>query len=469
MQSSLLEKDPLTVHYEALRNTFANGTTKPLEWRIKQLQGLALMLREKSDEIEKALFEDLGKPTIESQITEIGFLQSEITHTLKNISRWIKPKRVSVPVAVQPASAWIRPEPLGTVLIIAPWNYPLMLSLSPLIGAVAAGNTVVVKPSELAPATSAVIAKLLPEYLDVRAIRVVEGGVEETTKLLEFRFDHIFYTGSGRVARIIAAAAAKHLTPTTLELGGKSPLYVDDTVSMSAAAKRIVWSKFMNAGQTCVAPDYILATKETLALLETHLHDAVQELYGNAVKQNPDYGRIINRAQFDRLKSYLNDGRTVIGGDSDAEELFIAPTILADVKIDSSVMEGEIFGPILPLIAVTGVDEAIAYVNKNDKPLGAYVFSENAEVRKQWELETSSGALTFGAPVLHLTVPELPFGGVGESGMGAYHGKLSFDSFSHQKAVLSKPLAPDTLGPTIMPPFTALKERLVRNVLGKIR
>lgn len=462
-------KSPILVHYEALKHTFSKGATKPTEWRVNQLNALSRMLSERSADFEQALFDDLGKPPIESQIAEIGFLQGEIADTLKNLEGWIKPTRVPVPAVVLPASAWVRPEPLGTVLIIAPWNYPLMLALSPLIGALAAGNAAIVKPSELAPATSKAIAMYLTEYLDMRAVRVIEGGVDETTELLKLRFDHIFYTGSGRVGRIVARAAAEHLTPITLELGGKSPLYIDETVHLAAAAKRIVWSKFMNAGQTCVAPDYVLATASTIKALEPHLKNAVHELYGSAAKLNSDFGRIVNQDQFDRLVSYLGDGRVITGAEHDRGELFIAPTILADVSRDSSVMQSEIFGPILPLVEVADYADAIEYIGANDKPLGAYVFSEDEHVRRKFELETSSGALTFGAPVIHLTVPHLPFGGVGESGMGSYHGKRSFDTFSHQKAVLSKPLSPDTLGPTIMPPFTRLKDGLVRNLLSKLR
>jgi len=427
------------------------------------------MLVEREADFEAALHADLGKPGIESQITEIGFLLGEIDHTLAHLTKWMHPRKVNVPLVVQPASAKVILEPLGVVLVIAPWNYPLMLALSPVIGAIAAGNAAVVKPSEISPATSAAIAMLVPEYLDRRAVAVVEGGVPETTELLEQRFDHIFYTGNGRVGRIVAKAAAEHLTPVTLELGGKSPVYVDESVPLAEAAKRIVWGKFMNSGQTCVAPDYVLGRPEVLAKLAPKLVDAIHELYGSAVRQNPDYGRIISDAQFTRLIGYLSDGEAVVGGGHDAETRFIEPTVLAGVSRDSAVMRDEIFGPILPLVAVDSLDDALGYVNAHDKPLAAYVFSENAQVRRRWELETSSGALTFGAPVLHLTVPDLPFGGVGQSGQGAYHGERSFELFSHQKAVLSKPLQLDTLAPTIMPPFTSTKEKIVRNLLGKLR
>lgn len=452
-----------------LRHGFRQGLTRPESWRRAQLHALRRMLTERQDEFERALRLDLGKSGVESQLTEIGFLVGEIDHALAHLSRWIRPRRVPAPLALQPATARVVAEPLGLALIIAPWNYPLMLALSPLVGAVAAGNAAIVKPSELAPATSRALALIVPEYLDRRAIAVVEGGVPETTALLSERFDHIFYTGNGRVGRIVARAAAEHLTPITLELGGKSPVYVDDSVSLAATAKRIAWAKYLNSGQTCVAPDYVLGRPEVLERLATHLAAAIHDLYGNAVQGNPDYGRIINDAQFERLVGYLCDGEVVAGGAFDPAERFIEPTVLARVSREAPVMRDEIFGPILPLVAVEGLDDALNFVTGRDKPLAAYVFSEDAVVRARWEAETSSGALTFGAPMLHLTAPDLPFGGVGESGQGAYHGERSFLTFSHEKAVLSKPLAPDTLGPTIMPPFTPAKESLVRGVLGKLR
>ncbi len=460
---------PIPTIVAGLRHGFRQGITRPESWRRGQLEALRGMLTERAADFEAALAADLGKSGTEAQLTEIGFLVGEIEHALAHLAAWMRPRRVSAPLAIQPASARVVPEPLGVVLVIAPWNYPLMLALSPLVGAIAAGDAAIVKPSELAPATSAALALLLPQYLDRRAIAVVEGGVAETTELLAQRFDHIFYTGGGRVGRIVARAAAEHLTPITLELGGKSPVYVDGTVSPADAAKRIAWAKFMNAGQTCVAPDYVLGTRETLGRLASALADAIHDLYGSAVDRNPDYGRIVNDAQFERLVSYLGDGEAVSGGGHDATDRFIEPTVLAGVDRGSPVMRDEIFGPILPLVEVDGLDDAIDFVAGRDKPLAAYVFSEDAAARRRWIAETSSGALTFGAPVLQLTVPDLPFGGVGESGQGAYHGERSFRVFSHEKAVLSKPLAPDTLGPTIMPPFTVRKDRLVRRWLGRLR
>lgn len=460
---------PLPETLAGLRAAFRSGLTRPLAWRRDQLAGLRRLLTDHAPALEAALTADLGKHPLEAQVAEIGFLVSEIDHVLAKLGSWARPRRVSVPLMLQPASARVRPEPLGTVLIIAPWNYPLMLALSPLIGAIAAGNAAVVKPSELAPATSAAIAELLPVYLDGRAIAVVEGGVPETTALLAERFDHIFYTGNGRVGRIVATAAAQHLTPVTLELGGKSPVYVDGSVNLRAVALRLAWAKFLNCGQTCVAPDYVLGEAAVLAELAPLLADAVHELYGSAPQQNPDYGRIISDAQFDRLAGFLGDGEAAVGGGADRGSRFIAPTVLTGVARDAGVMREEIFGPILPLIEVADLDDALSVVLDGEKPLSAYVFSDDAETRRRWEHETSSGALGFNAPVLHLTVPELPFGGVGASGTGSYHGERSFLTFSHEKAVLSKPLAPDTLGPTVMPPFTARKEGLIRGLLGKLR
>jgi len=452
-----------------LRHGFGQGITKPEPHRRAQLQALRAMLVERAPDFEAALREDLGKSPVESQLTEIGFLVGEIDHALDHLSRWMRPRRVAAPLAVQPATASIVPEPLGLVLIIAPWNYPLMLALSPLIGAIAAGNAAIVKPSELAPATSAAIAMLVPEYLDRRTVAVVEGGVTETTELLAQRFDHIFYTGNGRVGRIVAKAAAEHLTPVTLELGGKSPAYLDDTANLAEVARRIAWGKFMNAGQTCVAPDYVLGRRDVLGRLAPKLADAIHDLYGSAVQKNPDYGRIVNDAHFDRLASYLDDGEIVVGGGSDASDRFIEPTVLAGVSRDSAVMRDEIFGPILPLVEVADLNDALEFVAGRDKPLAAYVFTEHSDTKRRWKTETSSGALAFGAPILHLTVPELPFGGVGESGQGSYHGARSFEVFSHEKAVLSKPLRMDTLSATVMPPFTPAKEKLVRGLLGKLR
>ncbi|MEU3708529.1 aldehyde dehydrogenase family protein [Streptomyces catenulae] len=447
-----------------LHATFATGRTKPLAWRKAQLRALRRLLVEEEDACTAALHADLGKSATEAYTTEIGFTRHEIDHTLRHLDRWLRPRRVPVPLALRPARARTVREPLGTVLIISPWNYPLQLALSPLVGALAAGNTAVVKPSELAPATSALLAERLPQALDPRAVAVVEGGVPETTALLEHRFDHVFYTGNGTVGRIVMAAAARHLTPVTLELGGKSPALVEPDTDLATAARRIVWGKFMNAGQTCVAPDYVLAVGEAGPALEPHLTAAIREMYGPDPARSADYGRIVNGRHHDRLTALLTDGRIVTGGDHDRDRRYLAPTVLADVDPDAPVMREEIFGPILPIVRVPDLDAALAFLTVRDKPLALYAFTDSPTTRRRLTTETSSGALSFGIPTAHLTVPGLPFGGVGESGQGGYHGEHSLDTFSHTKAVLDKPLRADPLR-LVYPPFTARKSRILRRFL----
>lgn len=446
-----------------LRATFNTGRTKPLSWRRQQLHALRQMLAEHQDVFADALYTDLGKSATESHVMEIGFLIKEIDHTLRHLDRWTRPSKVSVPLVLAPARAWTVREPLGTVLIISPWNYPLNLALAPLVGALAAGNCVILKPSEVAPATSAALAHWLPRFLDPEAVAVVEGGVPETTALLEQRFDHIFYTGNGTVGRIVMAAAARHLTPVTLELGGKSPAVVEPGADLATAARRIVWAKFMNAGQTCVAPDYVLAVGQAGADIESHLAAAIREMYGTDPARSADYGNIINERHFDRLAGLLNDGRTVVGGDHDRPSRYIAPTVLADVDPDSAVMRDEIFGPILPIVRVPDLDAAIAFISGRDKPLALYAFTASKRSKQRLIAETSSGGLVFGVPTAQLGVPGLPFGGVGESGMGQYHGAHSLDTFSNIKSVLDKRLTPDTMGVTY-PPYTRRKDRILRRI-----
>ncbi|MFJ9419022.1 aldehyde dehydrogenase family protein [Streptomyces sp. NPDC101227] len=425
---------------ERLRTTFATRRTASPAWRRRQLEALRTLLTEQSDALVAALGADLGKGPQEAYRTEVGFTVNEIDHTLAHLDDWLAPRPAQLPDRLLPATAHVVREPLGVVLVIAPWNYPLQLALAPLVGALAAGNCAVVKPSELAPRTSAAIARLLPRYLDDAAVAVVEGAVPETTALLEQRFDHIFYTGNGAVGRIVMAAAARHLTPVTLELGGKSPVVLDPGTDLAAAARRIVTGKFLNAGQTCVAPDYILAIGDTARAVEPHLAEAVRAAYGADPAAAEEYGRIVNERHFDRLAALLDSGRTVIGGDHDRASRYLAPTVLADVAPDAPVMREEIFGPVLPIVSVPDLDAAIAFINDRDKPLALYAFTDSADTKRRLLAETSSGALAFGLPVAHLTAPDLPFGGVGESGMGRYHGEYSLDTFSHSKAVLDKPL-----------------------------
>lgn len=447
-----------------LRGTFASGRTKPLAWRRAQLRALRRMLVEERPTLEKVLQDDLGKSPLEAHTTEIGFVINEIDHTLKHLASWLRPERVSVPMALAPARARRVREPLGTVLVISPWNYPVNLALAPMVGALAAGNSVLLKPSELAPATSNALADLLPRYLDTEAVAVVEGGVPESTALLAERFDHIFYTGNSTVARIVMAAAVEHLTPVTLELGGKSPAIVEPGVDLATVARRLAWGKFTNAGQTCVAPDYVLAIGETAAGLQRELGAAITEMFGSDPRKSPDYGRVVNERHFDRLTALMDSGEVVVGGSSDRADLYIAPTVLGGVATDSPVMAEEIFGPILPIVEVADLDEAIAYVNDHEKPLALYGFTDSDVTKRRLTTETSSGAVGFGLPIAHLAVPDLPFGGVGESGMGAYHGKASIDVFSHTKSVLDKSLVMDTMR-VAYAPITQLKEKILRRML----
>jgi aldehyde dehydrogenase (NAD+) len=422
-----------------LRATFRTGTTRPVDWRTGQLRRMRTLLTEHGETFAAALQADLGKSPTEAYRTEIDFVVREIDHTLEHLDGWLRPEPAPVPEFLGNASAWTQYDPLGVVLVVAPWNYPLQLLLAPVAGALAAGNAVVVKPSELAPATSAAVARLLPRYLDTDAVAVVEGGVPDSTALLEQRFDHILYTGNGTVGRVVMAAAARHLTPVTLELGGKSPAFVDRGTDPDTVAARLAAGKFLNAGQTCVAPDYVLTDPGTARALEGALARAVEGLYGPDAAASPEYGRIVNERHFDRLTALLGSGRRVTGGEHDRATKYIAPTVLAGVSPDAPVMREEIFGPILPIVEVAGLDEAIAFINDRDKPLALYAFTESETTRERLAAETSSGGLGFGLPLAHLTVSDLPFGGVGESGMGSYHGRYSIETFSHRKAVLAEP------------------------------
>jgi aldehyde dehydrogenase (NAD+) len=447
-----------------LRSSFDSGRTRPLEYRQEQLAGLARLLKEREGEFESAIHQDLGRPSLEIYASEIALVASELALTRKKLRAWARPQRVPTSLVAQPGKSRIYHDPLGVVLIIGPWNYPLQLVLAPLVGAIAAGNCAIVKPSEVVPTISAVLAARLPEYIDPECVQVVEGGVDETTELLAQQFDHIFYTGNGTVGRIVMEAAAKHLTPVTLELGGKSPCLVDQQTDLDVAARRIVWGKFYNAGQTCVAPDYVLVHQAVLEGLLSRLKETIHAFFGADPRQSPDYGRIVNARHHRRLMKLLpGSGTIVTGGTADEDARFIAPTILRDVPANAPVMTDEIFGPILPVLGVSDMEQAIAFVNSRPKPLALYLFSSDPLIQESVLERTSSGGVTVNHALLHLTVPSLPFGGVGPSGMGAYHGRASFETFSHKKSVLVKPT---WLDPSIFyPPYTAFKKKIVRNVL----
>jgi len=446
-----------------VRETYSARTTRPLEWRRAQLKAMIAMLEENESRWSDALREDLGKPTVEGFITDIAFVTGEIKSMLRNLKKWNRPERVGSPVVTQPSRSVRIPEPVGTVLVIAPWNYPIQLLLVPAAGAIAAGNAVVMKPSEVSVATSRLLAELCPRYLDTDAVVLVEGGVPETTTLLEQKWDHIFYTGNGTVGRIVMAAAARNLTPVTLELGGKSPVIVDRTANLRVAARRMAWGKWLNAGQTCIAPDYVLVDETVRARFIDEVQKAVTEFYGTDPHASADYGRIVSQRHFDRLAGMLGSGTIAVGGDAIADDRYISPTILVDVDMDSQMMDEEIFGPLLPVIPVTSVDEAVTFVNSRPHPLALYVFSEDKATVDRVLDRTTSGGVTVNGTLMHITNPNLPFGGVGESGMGAYHGKSSVRLFQHMKPVLKRGTR---LDPSLAyPPYSDRKARIFRKVL----
>jgi aldehyde dehydrogenase (NAD+) len=450
---------------KSLRATFDSGRTRPLAWREAQLAGLRRMMEEADAELVEALRQDLGRPAMEAYAADIGHTKAELRHIAKHVGRWMRPTKVRVPLTVAPAKAWVQPEPLGVALVIAPWNYPIQLLLEPLAAALAAGCCVLAKPSELAPACSAALARLLPRYLDNDAVVVVEGGVEETTALLDQRWDHIFFTGSTAVGRVVAAAAAKHLTPTTLELGGKSPTYVHASADLDVAARRIAWGKFLNAGQTCIAPDYVLADREIRDSLVGKLSAQITAFYGADPQTSTSFGRIVNGRHLGRLRALLDAGAGTVatGGRVDEGDRFVAPTIVVEPSTDSPVMQEEIFGPILPVLAVDGPDAATAFITARPKPLALYVFAGDDAAIATVVDGTSSGGVCINQTLMHLLPADLPFGGVGDSGAGAYHGKAGFDVFSHRKSVLRKPVKPDLK--LLYPPYKPAVERLVRKIL----
>ncbi len=453
------------VLHKTLRATFDSGRTRPLAWRQAQLAGLRRMMEEGDAELTEALRQDLGRPSMEAYAADIGHTKGELRHIAKHVERWMRRTKVRMPMTVAPAKGWVQPEPLGVALIISPWNYPIQLLIEPMAAALAAGNCVLAKPSELAPACSAALARLLPRYVDPEAVIVAEGGIDDTTALLAERWDHIFFTGSTAVGRVIAQAAAQHLTPTVLELGGKSPTYVHASADLDVAARRIAWGKFLNAGQTCIAPDYVLADRQIRDALVDKLVGEITSFYGADPQTSTSFGRIVSSRHLDRLKGLLDKGAGTIavGGTVDAADRFVAPTVTVDPSPDSAVMQEEIFGPILPVLAVDGPEEANAFITARPKPLALYVFASDDAVVDAVVDGTSSGGVCINQTLMHLLPPDLPFGGVGDSGMGAYHGKAGFDVFTHHKSVLRKPTKPDLK--LLYPPYKASVERLVRKIV----
>ncbi|MGG3606235.1 aldehyde dehydrogenase [Priestia megaterium] len=417
---------------------FNSGKTKDVAFRIETLKKLRELVVRHEDDILKAVKADLNKPEIEAKRAEVGLVLSEIDFAVKNLAEWAAPKEVETPSTHAGAKSYIYQDPYGLALVIAPWNYPFQLAVSPVVGAIAAGNCVVLKTSELTPHTSSLLAKMFNENFPEEYMTVVEGEVETSTALLKENFDYIFFTGSTMVGKIVAEAAAKHLTPVTLELGGKSPTIVHEDANIEEAAKRIARGKFANAGQTCVAPDYILVQRNVKDELLANLKQVVTNTYGEDVSQNLDFPHVVSEKHFDRLNSFLTNGDIVFGGKTDRSRLFIEPTVLDNISWEDNVMQDEIFGPILPVIVYDEISEVIEAIVKRPKPLALYLFSEDEAVQDRILNSVSFGGGSINDTINHMTSHYLPFGGVGDSGMGAYHGKASFDTFSHAKSILKR-------------------------------
>ena len=447
---------------QAQRDFFNTGKTRSLDFRIEQLKRLEKAIKKYEKEILDAFAADFGKPRFEGYLSEIGFCIEEIRHTLKHVRKWARPRKVSTSMVHFYATSAIHLDPLGVALIIAPWNYPFQLLIAPLIAAMAAGNCAVLKPSELTPHTAAVIDKLTRETFEPGYIQTVLGGADETQALLAQRFDHIFFTGGIVVGKIVMAAAAKYLTPVTLELGGKSPCIVDESFPVEMAARRIAWGKFFNAGQTCVAPDYLLVHKSVKARFLEEMKRVLREFYGEDPSQSPDYARIVNSRHFSRLQGLMGEGRVVIGGQSNAETRYIAPTVIDGVSMNSKVMSDEIFGPILPVLEFDKLDEAIATIQQRPYPLALYMFSKDRGNEKRILDEVPFGGGCVNDTLIHLSSTELPFGGVGPSGMGGYHGQNGFDLFSHKKSILKKTAVFDL--PVRYPPYSEGKLNWIKKL-----
>ncbi|XP_047463683.1 aldehyde dehydrogenase family 3 member A2-like [Mugil cephalus] len=444
------------------RKAFETGRSRPLEYRIHQLKNLQRLLNERRKEIVDALKKDLKRSDESSQLFELVTVEAEINLMLKNLKEWASARPASKTLVTLADTVYIQPEPLGVVLIIGAWNYPWAVTIQPLIGAIAAGNAAVVKPSEVCVHTAKVMEELLPVYLDKELYPVVTGGVPETQELLRQKYDHIFYTGNSTVGKIIMEAAAKHLTPVTLELGGKSPCYIDKNCDISMACRRITWGKYSNCGQTCIAPDYILCEPSIQDRVIEEVKKSIKEFYTDNPKTCPDYARIINQRHFKRIMNMMEGSKIAVGGDNDESDCYIAPTVLRDVKPEAKVMQDEIFGPLLPIVLVSGLDEAITFINKREKPLALYIFAQDDKMIKKMRDQTSSGGLVANDCLQHFAISSLPFGGVGNSGMGAYHGKFSFDQLSHLRGCLIKKLNNEAMNSMRYPPHTPKKLDWVR-------
>ncbi|XP_054827390.1 aldehyde dehydrogenase family 3 member B1-like [Eublepharis macularius] len=449
--------NPYAALVDCLRATWLTGKTRPMEYRKTQLEALSHFLEENETDILHALNVDMHRPHFEGYVTAISTVKNEVNYALNNLCSWMKDECVEKSLATKLDCAFVRKDPYGVVLIISPFNYPFHLTLIPLVGAIAAGNCVIIKPSELSRCSEKLMAEVLPSYLDPDTFAVVTGGSEPTTRLLENKFDYILFTGSPPVGKIVMTAAAKHLTPVTLELGGQNPCYVDCCCNFQNAANRIVWAKFFNCGQTCLAPDYVICTIETQERLMPCLRQAIREFYGCNPQDSPDYGRMINDKHFQRVSAHLESGRITIGGETDEHDRYIAPTVIADVKEWEPIMQQEVFGPILPIFTVRDLEEAIQYINSKERPLAVYAFScDNKVVNRVLDC-TSSGGFCGNDCLMHVTLVSLPFGGIGHSGFGHYHGKYSFDTFTHERGCLSRCMGLEAINTIRYPPYNQRK------------
>ncbi|WP_433610067.1 aldehyde dehydrogenase family protein [Prescottella agglutinans] len=454
-------KDAIAGTVAVLRATHASGRTKPARWRIEQLRGLERMLDEREDEITRALAADLGRDTFESWMIDILVVKLEAAHARKRVRLWMRGRPQTLPLHQMPALGWVQYEPLGVVLVIGAWNAPLAVTLGPLVAALSAGNCAVVKPSELAPASSRLMARLLPEYLDDEAVAVVQGDGKTTQALLAQGFDHVFFTGGTEIGRKILAGAAPQLTPVTLELGGRNPAIVMDDADLTVTARRIAWTKVVNSGQSCIAADYVLVERTAQEELVRQIVHSLKEFQSNGPAQGI---RVVDERHFNRLVGYLasTEATVAIGGGSDPSALTLEPTVLVDPSPDEPVMREEIFGPILPVLAVDSLDDAIAFVNARPKPLAAYIFTRSIRTHRRVLSEVSSGGAVVNHLSYQLLAPQLPFGGVGSSGMGRYHGRWGFEELSHRKAVLVKPFRPDPR--FAYPPYDHRARKLIRRL-----
>lgn len=456
-------EERMTAAFKKARDAFRSGKTRDVEFRRYQLRRLLMLMEENEDEIAEALAKDMRKPRMEALLSEFLIVKNDIANALNHLSEWVTPECPEVSMLNKMDTVFSVSEPLGVALIIGAWNYPIQLTIMPLTGAIAAGNCAIIKPSEISAAAAQLIEKLIPQYLDQDCFSVINGGVEETQYLLnKCKFDKFFYTGGSAVGKLVMQAAAKNLARVTLELGGKSPCYIDKDSDLEVAAKRLCWGKFANSGQTCVAPDYVLCHPEIQESLISQLKETLFDFYGEDPKESVDYARIVNERHFKRLKGLLDNGKCVIGGDTDASQNYISPTVLTGVKPTDPIMENEVFGPILPILDVESLEDAIDFINDRDKPLALYIFSNDKSKIEKIMNSTSSGGFLANDTVVHVGVTTLPFGGVGGSGMGAYHGKYSFDAFSHKKACLVKKQNMESLNSLRYPPYEEKSYNWVR-------